>query len=113
VSPAEFERLALKLPGATVNVQWANDRVFKVAGKMFAVLGEADPGVVTATFKCTDIAFEMLLERGGVRPAPYLARAKWVQLETLKSLPDAEIDAYLTASYRLVVAKLPKKDRPN
>jgi predicted DNA-binding protein (MmcQ/YjbR family) len=112
MTPAAFEKAALALPGASVTVQWGNDRVYKVGGKMFAVRGDnagKDPSV---SFKCSDLAFEMLIQRKGCSPAPYLARAKWVALENLRALPDAEIKAYLTEAHRLVVAKLPKKLRP-
>jgi predicted DNA-binding protein (MmcQ/YjbR family) len=54
----------------------------------------------------------MLTQREGISPAPYLARAKWVALENLRVLPEAEIKAYLAEAHRLVVAKLPKKLRP-
>jgi predicted DNA-binding protein (MmcQ/YjbR family) len=113
MTPAAFEKAALALPGAAVSVQWGEDRVYKVGGKMFAVRGDnggaKDPSV---SFKCSDLAFEMLVQRKGVTPAPYLARAKWVALENLRVLPDAELQAYLIEAHRLVVAKLPKKLRP-
>jgi predicted DNA-binding protein (MmcQ/YjbR family) len=54
----------------------------------------------------------MLTEREGVIPAPYLARAKWVQLETLKAMDAGEIRERLAEAHRLVVEKLPKKLRP-
>jgi len=106
MTPAAIEKHCLSLPGATVSVQWGDDRVFKVGGKMFAVLGEG-----RISFKAGDIAFEMLIEQDGIIPAPYLARAKWVLLETLKALPAAELKARLADAHRQVVAKLPKKLR--
>jgi len=54
-----------------------------------------------------------LTERANIIPAPYLARAKWVALETSDALPRGELAELLRASYNLVVAKLPKKDRPS
>lgn len=101
----------LSLPGATENVQWGNDLVFKVAKKMFAVTA-LEPGIVWLSFKCTPEEFAELVERPGIVPAPYMARAKWVALETKGALPRAELARLLTKSYELVVAKLPKKDRP-
>ena len=32
------------------------------------------------SFKVSDIAYEVLTESGQARPAPYMARAKWVNL---------------------------------
>jgi predicted DNA-binding protein (MmcQ/YjbR family) len=114
VSPAAFEKAALALPGATLSVQWGADRVYKVGGKMFACRGDnggaKDPPV---SFKCSDLSFELLVKKKGVAPAPYLARAKWVMLENLRALPDAEIEARLAEAHRLVVEKLPRKLRPS
>jgi len=36
----ELQKLCLSLPGATLSIQWGNDRVYKVGGKMFACSGE-------------------------------------------------------------------------
>jgi predicted DNA-binding protein (MmcQ/YjbR family) len=52
-----------------------------------------------------------LTERRGIIPAPYLARAKWIALESQDSLPAAEIAGLLRESYELVLAKLPRKLR--
>jgi predicted DNA-binding protein (MmcQ/YjbR family) len=52
-----------------------------------------------------------LTERAGVVPAPYLARAKWVALETKDALRDEELSSLLRESYDLVVAKLTKRER--
>lgn len=107
MTPEAFEAVCLSRPGATVNVQWGEDRVFKVAGKMFAVLGPEG----SCSFKANDVAFEMLLETGAAKPAPYMARAKWVHLDRTDALPDAEMRAYLEEAYRLVAEKLTRKAR--
>lgn len=39
MKPADVEKFLLALPGATLSIQWGNDRVFKLGGKMFAVIG--------------------------------------------------------------------------
>lgn len=116
MTPEAFEAAALALPGAEMSVKWGADRVFTVGGKMFAVLGmnatvqHGQPP--PCSFKVDDVAYEMLVAQPGIRPAPYLARAKWVQLDTLQALPDAEIKARLKRAHELVASKLPKKDRP-
>lgn len=107
MTPAQFEAFCLSLPGATVEVLWGADNVYKVAGKMFAVRGPE----ATASFKANDIAFEMLVETGAARPAPYLARAKWVFLDDFAAMPDADLRAYLGAAHALVAAKLSRKAR--
>jgi len=66
------------------------DLVFKIGGKMFAVAA-LEPGPVSMSFKCSPEDFAELTERPGVIPAPYLARAQWVALETQDALPATEI----------------------
>jgi predicted DNA-binding protein (MmcQ/YjbR family) len=103
-------KLCLSFPHATENVQWGNNLVFKVAGKIFAILA-LDPGPHCLSFKVTPEEFTDLTELPGIVPAPYLARAQWVALETFRALPDKDLQRLLRQSYDLVVAKLPKKAR--
>jgi predicted DNA-binding protein (MmcQ/YjbR family) len=108
---AEWIRtICLAFPAATEQIQWGNDLVFKVAGKMFAVT-PLEPAAVWLTFKASDDNFLSLTEQPGIIPAPYLARAKWVALEAPDSLPLNDVAALLRASYDLVIAKLPKSSR--
>ena len=100
----------MSLPHATEMVQWGADLVFKVGGKMFAVT-PTEVAPVQLSFKCTPENFVDLCERPGVIPAPYLARARWVALETLGAIPDAELLELLAESHKLVWEKLPKKVR--
>ena len=109
MTPAAFEKAALALPGATLSIQWGDERVFKVGARMFAVLAGESKTRKRASFKCSDLSYEMLIAKPGLSPAPYLARAKWVMLEHLRALPDAEIKARLAEAHRLVFEKLPKK----
>lgn len=53
----------------------------------------------------------MLTERPNIIPAPYLARAQWVALESRDALGAQELATLLRESYDLVVAKLPKRSR--
>ena len=74
---------------------------------MFAHAGvEGDPEP-KYMFKASDLAFEMLTEQGIAKPAPYLARAKWVQLVAPDALADEELKAYLREAHRIVAGKLP------
>jgi len=110
VTPAAIRRLCMSFPGATETIQWGNDRVFKVGGKMFAVIG-AERGADAMSFKASDESFRLLTELPGLVPAPYLARAQWVKLAPLTALPDADLAAYLRRAYEIVAAALPKKTR--
>ena len=93
-------------------VQWGNSDVWKVGGKLFAVCGWNN-GADAITFKVTDIAFEILPEMEGIRPAPYLASRgmKWLQHYAQPGLSDLELQNHIGYSYDMVVAKLTKKLR--
>ncbi len=101
-------RRCLSFPHATEQVQWEDDLVFKVGGKMFAVT-PLEPRGVYLSFKCTPEEFGELTDLPGIIPAPYLARAHWIALEHEDALPAAEIKRLLRKSYDLVFAKLTKK----
>ena len=100
----------LSLPHATESIQWGNDLVMKVGGKMFAVM-VLEPASVWISFKCTPEDFAELTERTGIIPAPYAARYYWVALQTKNALANAELKQRLRQSYDLVFEKLPKKAR--
>jgi predicted DNA-binding protein (MmcQ/YjbR family) len=106
----QLRKLCLGFPGATEQTVWEGDLTFKVANKMFAhTVLEVAP--VWLSFKCSPENFAELTERAGVIPAPYLARAQWVALETRDALPFEELAGLLRQSYDLVVRKLPRKTR--
>src|SRR5580704_10829202 len=100
----------MSMPYATESVQWGNDLVFKIAGKMFAVV-VLEPAKVWLSFKCSPEEFSELVERPGIIPAPYSARYHWVALETEEALTPAEIKRLVRSSYQLVLDKLPRKIR--
>ena len=98
----------LSFPHSTETVQWGDDLVFKIGGKMFAVM-RLEGGPVYLSFKCSPEVFAELIERSGVIPAPYLARAHWVALEDPEAIPRSELRQLLRHAYDQVLAKLPKK----
>ncbi|MBR0799125.1 MmcQ/YjbR family DNA-binding protein [Bradyrhizobium jicamae] len=111
MSPKVFETTCLRLHAVTKVVQWEGTSVFKVGGKMFALSGgfiERSGGFM---FKTSTMAYQMLIEQGLARPAPYLARAKWVQLVGNSALSDPELKAYLEQAHALIAAKLTRKSR--
>lgn len=97
----------LSLPQATEQVQWENQLVFKVGGKMFA-LAPLEAASHLVSFKCSPERFAELIERPGVVPAPYLARAHWIALEPDHDLSPPELRQCLRDSHALVFARLPK-----
>ncbi len=108
----DFEALrsfCLAFPGATEEVQWGSDLLFKVGGKTFVFTGFNPP--FPLSIKCSDEDFDALLEIEGIKPAPYLARHKWVAIAGTTTLPRKQLEHHIRKSYEAVFAKLPKKLR--
>jgi predicted DNA-binding protein (MmcQ/YjbR family) len=97
----------LSLPHVTEGVQWQSDLLFRIAGKMFAVMNLEPPH--TLAFKCTPEKFNELIELEDVVPAPYMARNKWVMLKQLDAINDRELKSLIRESYQMIFSKLPKK----
>lgn len=102
----EIRAFCLSFPDATEKLQWGDALCFKISTKMFAVLGLDQ---VRLTFKVTPEAFAELIEREDIRPAPYLARYKWVMLDRLDALRRPELEDLVRQSYEMVAANAPKK----
>ena len=108
----EFNAFCGGLPATTHVVQWGGSQVWKVGGKVFAIGGwdETEPRF---TFKVSDIAFEVLKDRRGLRPAPYLASRglKWIQHYAKPGLSDAALRDHIRQSHFIVSQGLSKKRR--
>jgi predicted DNA-binding protein (MmcQ/YjbR family) len=103
----EFIReTCLRLPAVTEDVKWGHDLVFSVGDKMFCVVG-LDQTPTTATFKVKDEEFDEISSRSGFKPAPYLARYKWVMVEDSAMMDKKEWESRIKGSYVLVKDKLP------
>jgi predicted DNA-binding protein (MmcQ/YjbR family) len=102
-------KFCLSLPQVDEKVQWENDLLFRIGGKMFAVVALEPSHGVLMSFKCTPEKFAELIEHDGIIPAPYVARYHWVAFERFDVLPDRELKELLTKAYQLVREKLPKK----
>jgi predicted DNA-binding protein (MmcQ/YjbR family) len=102
-----LRKICLAFPNTTEQIQWEHALVFKVGGRMFAV-ARLEPGPVWLSFKCSDEAFAELTERPNIIPAPYLARAQWIGLETEDAITNAELTELLKEAYHLIFEKLPR-----
>ena len=105
-----FEKFVLGLKGVEIVYQWGDACVGKVGGKIFAIYsvwGEGDLWKIG--FKCSDLSFQMLPELKGILPAPYLARAKWVQVLPDSELGEDDIKAYIVEAHRLIASKLTQR----
>lgn len=107
----EVGKFLKSLKHTTMVVQWGDHHVYKIGGKVFAVVGgsgDAEPGL---TFKAGETSFDILTKQKGIIQAPYMARNQWVKLERLSALKDNELKAYLERSYRMIAQGLTKKMR--
>ena len=100
------------LPATSHVVQWGGSHVWKVGGKVFAI-GGWDEGEPRFTFKVSDIAYEILKEQPGLRPAPYLASRgmKWIQHFAKPGLSDGALCDYIRESHSIVSRGLARKKR--
>jgi len=101
--------VCLSFPAVTEDVKWESNLCFCVGGKMFCVANLEPPH--TFSFKVTDEEFDELSETDGFKPAPYMARAKWVLVVDSKKLNRGELKNYLQKSYDMIKSKIPKAQK--
>lgn len=101
----EIRQYCLSFPHATENLQWGDDLCFKIGGKIFVTLGLDNPRLC---FKCATETFAELIEREGIRPAPYTGRYRWVMLDRLDAVGNGELRDLIRQSYEMVSAKAPR-----
>ncbi len=106
----EFNDFCGSLTAVSYVNQWGGSHVWKVGSKVFAIGGWHDDGPAF-TFKVSEIAYEMLRDMQGLRPAPYFASRgmKWIQHYGEPGLSDNELKDYLQQSHKLAAAGLTKK----
>lgn len=106
-----LRKYCAKLPGATKDIKWGADECHCVGGKMFAVFLLVAGKAASVSFKCEPARFLELTDVPGIIPAPYLARAHWVQVEDAHALTDPVARELVEQSHALVFAKLTQRDR--
>jgi predicted DNA-binding protein (MmcQ/YjbR family) len=128
---AWLREVCLALPGTTEDLKWGADVVFSVGDKMYCKrsaqrpLGRIDgwsrlAGTGTRrcaagamgegySFRCEPPVQEALIQRPDIVFAPYLGKHGWVRVQTWTAIEPAEAAHLVGVSYRLVLAKLPKK----
>jgi len=101
----------LSLDHVTEDIQWEDDLLFRIGGKIFAVVNLNPAAATRLSFKCTPEEFAELTENEDIIPAPYVARYHWVALLRVDALRDAEIQRLIRKSYDMVLEKLPARAR--
>jgi len=103
-----LQNICNRFPGVTEDIKWENHLCFCVAEKMFLILG-LDDTPVTASFKVSDEDFDEISSRKGFKPAPYMARNKWVWVDDIRRMKHKEWQIVASNAYELIKKKLPKK----
>lgn len=106
----------LSLPDVVETMQWGDNLVFwvgdkAIGGKMFALASLTPDHGGVLSFAAGPERFADLVEREGVFPAPYLARAHWVAVERWNTLSGGELKEQLRHARELTFEKLPKRTR--
>lgn len=104
----DIRSFCLSLRGATEDIKWEHDLCFSVGDKMFCVTG-LDEQPVGLSLKVTDEEFDELILQPNFKPAPYMARNKWVLIEDASKVKDKELKRLIQQSYELIKSKLTKK----
>ena len=100
------------LPGSMEDAPFGDEvAVFKVGGKMFALVPLTDePGSVN--LKCDpDWALELRAVHAAVRPGYHMNKRHWNTVELDGSVDDDELRTMVEHSYELVVRSLPRRER--
>ena len=108
----EIRDYCISKPGVTEGLPF-NDTavVFKVAGKMFALLdlSEDSKGI---TLKCDpELAIELREKHPEVTPAWHFNKQHWNTVDPTGGVPAEKIREWIDHSYELVVRGLKKTDR--
>jgi predicted DNA-binding protein (MmcQ/YjbR family) len=105
----QLREYCLSLSGVQEDIKWKHDLCFTVASKLFCVASLEIP--YTIAFKVNDEQYNELSVSAEIIPAPYMARNKWVQVQSCTRFSYAEWQFYIKQSYELVMERLPKKVR--
>lgn len=109
----EFNRFCGSLPATHHVMQWGGSDVWKVGNKVFAICGWNEGEVPGITFKTSELAYDLLCEMPGLRPAPYLASRgmKWIQRYDLPGLSDEDLRYHIAESHRIVASGFSRRKR--
>jgi len=104
----DLRNICNSFPSVTEDIKWENHLCFNIGGKMFLIAG-LDETPVTASFKVDDEDFAELSDKKGFKPAPFLARYKWIHCSDIQMLSEKKWKLYIGRSYSLIKSKLSKK----
>jgi predicted DNA-binding protein (MmcQ/YjbR family) len=107
-----YRNFCLSFPGATEDLPFdENTLCFKVMGKIFTICDIDE--FESINLKCDPVKAIELREMYPdiVVPGYHMNKKHWITVSMNENLPEELINEWITDSYNLVVAKLPKKER--
>jgi len=110
VTPEQVAAYALQFPQATEENPFGPGLdVYKVEGKVFAILAPNGPSV---SLKCEpSLAMHLRQQYDGVTPGYHLNKKHWNTVRLDGDIPSDQIEEMIEHSYERVVAGLPKMVR--
>jgi len=93
-------------PSATSSRPFGPDVVvYKIGGKMFAIVADQDPP--SFTLKCDPVLSEILRSQyAAITPGYHTDKRHWITIRQDADLPDAEVTRLFDHAYDIVRAKL-------
>ena len=103
---------AEELPGVTVDQPFGPEvDVYRVRERMFMAMSST--GRTSVTLKAAPVDAEALRETfPAIVPGYHMNKRHWITLRSDGSLEQDLVEELVTEAYRLVVAKLPRTQRP-
>lgn len=107
----QYRKYCLSFPGATEDLPFdENTLCFKVMGKIFTICDIEK--FESINLKCDPVkAIELRESFPEVVPGYHMNKKHWNTVDMQSNISDDLIREWITDSYNLVVAKLPKRDQ--
>ena len=113
MSAVELRRHCLSLTTAVEEFPFGPDvSVFKVGGKIFALIAQSSSGHTVVSVKCDpEIAVGLRAAHPGVVPGYHLNKRHWNTVTVDGKVPDRLVRHWVEDSFDLVVDSLPRHQR--
>ena len=107
-----LEKILSKLKGSAASYPFGPEAlVFKVMGKMFALVSQKED-TPRITLKCAPADAEILVSQyESIIPGYYMNKKHWITISLTDELPEEMLIDLINNSYKLVVRKLTKADK--
>lgn len=107
-----YRQYLLNKPETEITYPFSDDvQVYKVKGKMFALIGVRQDKIMF-NLKCDPDESVMVRDIfPSITPAYHMNKKHWISVYLEDSIPQGEVLRLIDNSFKLVVRKMPKKDQ--